>query len=81
MMNEYLCRNYVAQQILSDLGATINARADKRIGSPAAMPKGSARTEAPGSHYGRPKKIDMSVIKESLLADQGSSQYKNWLAR
>jgi hypothetical protein len=23
----------------------------------------------------------MSVIKESLLADQGSSQYKNWLTR
>ena len=80
-MNEYLCRNYVAQQILSDLGATSIARADKRIGSPAAVPKGSVRNEAPGSQYGRPKKIDMNVIKESLLADQGSSQYKNWLAR
>jgi hypothetical protein len=80
-MNEYLCRNYVAQQILSDLGARSIARAEKRIGSPAAVPKGSTRTEAPGGHYGRPKKIDMSVIKDSLLADQGSSHYKNWLAR
>jgi hypothetical protein len=81
MMNEYLCRNYVAQQILSDLGAASIARADKRIGSPATVPKGSARTEAPGGHYGRPKKIDLSAIKESLLADQGSSNYKNWLTR
>lgn len=80
-MNEYLCRNYVAQQILSDMGATSIARADDRLGSPAAAPKGSARREAPGNHYGRPKKIDMSVIKESLLADQGSSNYKNWLTR
>lgn len=80
-MNEYLCRNYVAQQILSDMGATSIARADNRIGRPAGVPKDSARTEVPDGHYGRPKKIDMSVIKESLLADQGSSHYKNWLAR
>ena len=80
-MNEYLCRNYVAQQILSDMGATSIARPDKRIGRPAAVPKDSGRTEAPDGHYGRPKKIDMSVIKEGLLADQGSSHYKNWLAR
>jgi hypothetical protein len=73
MMNEYLCRNYVAKQILSDMGVT---RADSRMGSPAGALKDSHR-----SYSGRPKKVDLTAVKESLLADQGSSHYKNWLAR
>jgi hypothetical protein len=73
MMNEYLCRSYVAEQILSDIGVMT---ADNRMGSPADAPKVSER-----SHHLRPKKIDVTAVKESLLADQGSSHYKNWLAR
>jgi hypothetical protein len=73
MMNEYLCRSYVAEQILSDMGVV---KADNRMGTPAAAPKDNER-----NHHGRPKKIDLSALKESLLTDQGSSHYKNWLAR
>lgn len=72
-MNEYLCRSYVAEQILSDVGVT---SVDNRVGRPADEPKNPER-----SHRWRPKKVDLSAVKESLLADQGSSHYKNWLAR
>jgi hypothetical protein len=81
MMNEYLCRSYVAEEILSDMGVTSAPSADSRVGRPAAAPKDSSRTEAAVGHNSRPRKIDLSAIKESLLADQGSSHYKNWLAR
>jgi hypothetical protein len=84
MMNEYLCRSYVAEEILSDMGFTSATIADSRVGRPVAAPKDSSRTEAAAAapaHNSRPRKIDLSGIKESLLADQGSSHYKNWLAR
>ena len=68
MMNEYLCRNYVAEQILNDMEPKI---VQNRLGSP-------AETTSPPS---KSSKIDLSAVKESLLADQGSSHYKNWLAR
>jgi hypothetical protein len=80
-MNEYLCRSYVAEEILSDMGVTSALSADSRAGRPAAAPKDSSRTESSVGHNSRPRKIDLSAIKESLLADQGSSHYKNWLAR
>jgi hypothetical protein len=81
MMNEYLCRSYVAEEILSDMGVTSPAGAGNRVGKPAVVPKDSSRTDAAGGHNPRPRKIDLSAIKESLLADQGSSHYKNWLSR
>jgi hypothetical protein len=81
MMKEYLCRSYVAEEILSDMGLSSTARADSRVGRPAAAPNASSRTRPAGGQNSRPRKIDLSAIKESLLADQGSSHYKNWLAR
>jgi hypothetical protein len=81
MMNEYLCRSYVAEEILSDMGVTSVSGAESRVGRPAAASKDSSQTEAAAGHNSRPRKIDLSTIKESLLADQGSSHYKNWLAR
>jgi hypothetical protein len=79
-MNEYLCRSYVAEEILSDMGVS-TARADSRQGRPATAPDGSTGTRAAGGHNARPRKTDLNAFKQSLLADQGSSHYKNWLAR
>jgi hypothetical protein len=81
MMNEYLCRNYVAEQILNDMGIASTPRADDRLGNPAVAPKDPKRTTAASGHHGHSRNIDLNAIKDSLLADQGSSHYKNWLAR
>jgi hypothetical protein len=81
MMNEYLCRSYVAEEILSDVGVISSAKAHSRVGRPAAAPVGPSRADASNGPNAHPRKIDLSAIKQSLLADQGSSHYKNWLAR
>lgn len=59
-MNEYLCRSYLAEEILDITGP----RAEDRVGN---WEEGS--------------KADLSLVKDSLLNDQGSSNYKDWLTR
>ncbi|XP_024085597.1 uncharacterized protein LOC112128056 [Cimex lectularius] len=61
MMNEYLCRSYVADEILTGIS-------EKNIG-----------------RLGVPAKKHMNHknhrTQDTLLNDQGSSSYKNWLSR
>uniref|UniRef100_T1HA96 Uncharacterized protein n=1 Tax=Rhodnius prolixus TaxID=13249 RepID=T1HA96_RHOPR len=64
MMNEYMCRNYIAEEILNEIEPADIAR----LGKPAKP----TRKKAHPNH--RPR-------QETLLRDQGSSAYKNWLTR
>nr|CAD7204061.1 unnamed protein product [Timema douglasi] len=79
MMNEYLCRSYVAEEILSEVLAAEPPRAEKRVGSPPPPPKSE---EGHGRISTKLKKVvDLGALKDNLLTDPGSSNYKNWLAR
>ncbi|KAF6203831.1 hypothetical protein GE061_002166 [Apolygus lucorum] len=58
-MNEYLCRSYIADEILSEL-----------------QPKTVSRLGIPSKKIYKNHKP-----QESLLTDQGSSSYRDWLSR
>lgn len=66
-MNEYLCRSYIAGQILSDMSLS---RMRRRLGQP------SLSRQIKDS-----EKNDRADIKETLLSDEGSSNYKQWLKK
>lgn len=59
-MNEYLCKSYIAREIVEGFRNLSKGSIDKR--------------------NGRPQR-SLSVARESLLADQGSKKYKDWLSR
>lgn len=65
-MNEYLCRSYVAEKIITEMTTT---RMKRRIGLPAnsSIKTGKAKNEF--------------SVSNALLEDEGSDNYKNWLAR
>lgn len=77
MMNEYLCRNFVADQILSDMSLT---RIRRRLGTPASA---SPRHRNPnnGTTFSLTKRPEISSIKDNLITDEGSSNYKHWLSK
>lgn len=73
-MNEYLCRNFVADQILSDMSMT---RVRRRLGTAVAL------RNAPSNNLpslGK-NKADTASLRNSLLLDEGSSNYKHWLQK
>lgn len=63
MMNEYMCRNFVAQQIVSEMSLT---RLKRRLGTPM-------------NNY-KQSKINLDV-KNNLIDDEGSTNYKDWLTK
>ena len=67
-MNEYLCRSYVAEQILDEMAP------QRRSGEPApnALPSRKNKDK---------KRNSDNMIKENMLEDSGSEGYKNWLSR
>lgn len=67
-MNQYLCRNFVAEQIVMDM---TTSRINRRIGH-----------ITPGSDNNsiQPSKLKADTPSK-LLNDEGSSNYKNWLAK
>lgn len=58
-MNEYMCRNYIAEQIVDEMSLT---RIRRRLGN--------------GDIANQEK-----LMGNRLLEDEGSSNYKNWLAK
>lgn len=58
-MNEYMCRNYIAEQIVDEMSLT---RIRRRLGN--------------GDIANQEK-----LMGKRLLEDEGSSNYKNWLAK
>ncbi|XP_060520319.1 uncharacterized protein LOC132698335 [Cylas formicarius] len=65
MMNQYLCRSYLASQILAEMNLT---GIKKRMGGRGTFEE-VARPQEPRAG------------RTDLLMDQGSSSYKNWLAK
>lgn len=65
-MNEYLCRSFVAEQIVSEMSLS---RMQKRLGSAMLQEKD-----------GKLRSIKYAISNE-LLQDEGSSAYKNWLSK
>lgn len=61
-MNEYLCRNFVAEEIISDMTLS---RMKRRMG---------VNPPKKGS------KLQVS-LRNNLLQDEGSSNYKDWLTK
>ncbi|KAJ8924176.1 hypothetical protein NQ315_006967 [Exocentrus adspersus] len=69
-MNEYLCRNFVAEQIVSDM---TTSRIRRRMGH-----------VTPGDEDGipnKPSQFKPASTKNSLMSDEGSSNYKDWLSK
>ena len=63
MMNEYLCRNFVAEQIVSEMSVP---RVNRRSGL-------SFEDEKPGTIS--------ATLKNQMIDDEGSKNYKSWLSR
>lgn len=64
-MNEYHCRNYVAEQILEEMGRT---SLQDRLGKPFAVGKDTLirRSQDPRTNF---------------MHDVGSANYQDWLAK
>jgi hypothetical protein len=71
MINEFLCSNFVAEQILEDIQPNMMKR---RLGLAAS----SAEIE-----FEKNNSLSSShdVIRKRMLFDEGSFHYKNWLAK
>lgn len=63
MMNEYLCRNFVAEQIVSEMSVP---RVNRRSGL--------------AFEHAQPGTIS-ATLKNQMLDDEGSKNYKSWLSR
>jgi hypothetical protein len=71
MINEFLCSNFVAEQILEDIQPTLMK---SRLGVAAS----SAEIEFEKNNSLSPSH---DVIRKRMLFDEGSFHYKNWLAK
>lgn len=74
MINEFLCSNFVAEKILEDIQPTLMK---KRLGLAAAVAETSSEIEFE-------KNTSLSthdIMRKRMLFDEGSYQYKNWLAK
>ncbi|KAL0832696.1 hypothetical protein ABMA28_000881 [Loxostege sticticalis] len=67
MMNEYHCRNYVAEQILEEMGKSV---VQNRIGAP---------FEVEGLHNALTRRS--TDLRNNALYDIGSANYQEWLAK
>ncbi|XP_039295443.1 uncharacterized protein LOC120353951 [Nilaparvata lugens] len=70
MINKYLCRNYLANEILSEVDDQSNVKSD-RLGI-------AAKTNRPQS---RIMLKNSPIDQNELLDDEGSDNYKKWLAK
>lgn len=68
MMNEYQCRNYVAEQILEEMGKNV---LQSRIGKP------FENVELQGSVFSKRSQN----MRNNALYDAGSVNYQEWLAK
>lgn len=63
MMNEYLCRNFVAHQIVSEMSLD---KITKRMG-----------THTNNDMHSK----ELIDVKNNLVDDEGSTNYKDWLSK
>nr|CAI5825244.1 unnamed protein product [Callosobruchus analis] len=68
MMNQYLCRSYVADRIVSNMTLT---RIKRRMGQVTGKEANFTNTETEVT----------SIIKNKLMNDEGSSGYQDWLLK
>ncbi|VEN56194.1 unnamed protein product [Callosobruchus maculatus] len=68
MMNQYLCRSYVADRIVSNMTLT---RIKRRMGQMTGKESNSTNAETEIA----------SIIKNNLMNDEGSSGYQDWLLK
>ncbi|KAK5649377.1 hypothetical protein RI129_000406 [Pyrocoelia pectoralis] len=68
MMNEYLCRNYISEQIISEMRSS---RIRRRLGNPM---ENQVRPAVPFP-------ANNLSIKNNLLEDEGSATYQDWLKK
>lgn len=64
-MNEYMCRNYVAGQIVNEM--SLSKIKSRRLG-------GANKTGGQSGHV-------RLAAGNNLLEDEGSKHYKDWLAK
>lgn len=74
MINEFLCSNFVAEKILEDIQPTLMK---KRLGLAAAAPETSSEIEFEKNN----SLSTHDIMRKRMLFDEGSYQYKNWLAK
>nr|CAH7730166.1 unnamed protein product [Callosobruchus chinensis] len=68
MMNQYLCRSYVADRIVSNMTLT---RIKRRMGQVTGKETNFTNAETEVA----------SIIKNNLMNDEGSSGYQDWLLK
>ncbi|XP_037027671.1 uncharacterized protein LOC119068245 [Bradysia coprophila] len=73
MMKEYLCSNFLAEQILSEVAPT---HFQSRLGFAATTTSNSTESDRKVS-----RSIKTSDIQDSMRYDQGSTGYKDWLTK
>lgn len=78
MMNEYLCRNFVADQILSDMSLT---RIRRRLGTAASPRNRPPSANTINNIQPENKRNTLASVKDTLITDEGSSNYKHWLTK
>ena len=74
MINEFLCSKFVAEKILEDIQP---AQMRKRLGLAALSTSSSEIESVPNNSSSSPH----NTLTKRMLYDEGSYQYKNWLAK
>lgn len=80
MINEYLCTNFIAGQIMNDQNNFISTKLERRVGSPDV---GGASNGPSYDEIVMENRLNDNIgtVKENMLYDQGSSGYQNWLSK
>lgn len=73
MINEYLCSNFLADQILTDVVVPNPPKIQRRMSVEPILTKPDAEQSRSYASNHAPK--------EMMRYDQGSSGYKNWLSK
>lgn len=74
-MNEYLCRGYMAEDILERL------QLDAESAEPAWRPQGSINKQHRMGEAPKTKRHKDDSRAKMMLDDEGSMNYRNWLER
>lgn len=79
MLNEYLCRNFLADEILSQIQRPLITH---KVGRPFSKVADDDQTGPTGDQMAdRKSRVDVADIKDNLLSDPGSSNYRDWLSK
>lgn len=79
MINEYLCTNFIAEQIMSDQNNFISTKLQRRVGN--ADVNVNDKPSADEMVMENRLNDNVGKIKDNMLYDPGSAGYQNWLAK